>query len=362
MCNWKSKVDEYYKCPEPALPDSEKGYCIFHAEQKDNTEYSKRIQEKLKNKDYNFTGYYFPRFTNFREITLEADVSFTEAFFNQDVVFLGTTFEGDASFVGATFLGRAEFQNTMFSRDTVFSHATFKGGCYFIAATFSRYADFSNATFNETADFRYVNFQTDTYFNRATFYEIAYFRKVTFNGNANFHNTIYERSLDFTNTRFKYLEDKELIYRIAKMGYEKDGQYDKAAECLYEEKIARWQQLKWKSRSFSKKLLERIFMWSTCGYGERPLRVVIWAFGIITICTILYNLYAGNICSVDRYDVFGFGDAIYMSGVTFVTLGFGGPWYPDPECWIKYIVMMEGGIGGFSMALFVTIFGRIMLR
>lgn len=125
--------------------------------------------------------------------------------------------------------------------------------------------------------------------------------------------------------------------------------------------MARWQRLKWKSRSFLKKLGERILLWSTCGYGEKPERVFIWAAGIITLSALIYFI-NGNIISVDNNDVFGLSDSFYLSVVTFVTLGFGGPWYPDPESWIKYVVMAEGFIGAFFIALFVMTFGRRMMR
>ncbi|MFC1910797.1 ion channel [Chloroflexota bacterium] len=56
------------------------------------------------------------------------------------------------------------------------------------------------------------------------------------------------------------------------------------------------------------------------------------------------------------------GDSFYFSAFTFVTFGFGGPWYPSPGHWIKYVVMSEGLFGAFFIALFVMTFGHRMMR
>lgn len=148
---------------------------------------------------------------------------------------------------------------------------------------------------------------------------------------------------------------------MSKISYQRKGRYDDAGDCYYIERVAKWQCLKWWSRSFFRKLLELIFLRATCGYSERPYFVVSWVFGIIIICAFLYYK-VGHIESIAQNGLFRLGDAVYFSLVTFFTLGFGGPWYPSPEHWIKYLVASEGFAGAFLMALFVMTFGRRMMR
>ncbi|MFC1910796.1 pentapeptide repeat-containing protein [Chloroflexota bacterium] len=190
MCEWKSKLIPKYQYPEPSLPNSEKGYCVFHEQEKNVKEFNRKIKEKLDNNDYNFSGYWFPEGSSFDKLT----------------------FSGDASFGEATFLG---------------------------------YADFSETTF--------------------------------------------ESVVNFTTVKFMNPFSKEIAYRLSKTLYQKDGQYDMAGNCYYEERIARWQQLKWLSRSFLRKLLEFTLLRSTCDYGEKPYRVFCWVAGIITLCAIIYH-------------------------------------------------------------------------
>ncbi len=303
VCQYQSKERPNYHCPEPALPG--KDYCIFHEREKDAAEFKRRVTEKFQNKDYDFTGYYFPQSTSFGGVTFERDAYFGEA-----------TFEGNANFEGATLKGNAYFRRATFKRDAYFGEVTFKGN--------------------------------------------AYFGEATFKGNADFYSMECRREVDFEDAKFKRPKDKEIAYRLSKTSYQRAGDYEKAGDCYYKEMVARRQGLKWRSKSFFRKLLDWVF-WSTCGYGERPFWVFYWALGIICLCALLY-CFIGHIEATSAGYSFGIGDAVYFSGITFVTLGFGGPWYPSPEHWIKFLVMAEAFSGAFFMALFVMTFGRRMMR
>lgn len=317
-CQYESKLRPDYRCQQPALPGGK--YCIFHEKEKDAVLFQRRIKEKIKNGDYDFTGFYFPEFTSFARVTFEETALFVEA-----------TFEGK---------GRAFFLEAIFQGHADFEEATFKGIADFYGATFKFDAVFRGATFKGSADFKGVTFEAGAYFEWADFRRVADFRKAA----------------------FKYPEFKEIACRLSKISYQKEGQYDKAGDSYYEERVARWQDLKWRSfKSFPKKLAELIFLRLTCGYGERPHYVFGWAFGIITLFAILY-CQIGHIVSNSSNHIFGIGDAFYFSVTTFVTLGFGGPWYPSPDHWIKYLVMSEAFSGAFFIALFVMTFGRRMMR
>lgn len=484
LCQYESALRPDYHCQETALPSSEKGYCIFHEKDKDHTEFERRIKEKIKKKDYDFTGYYFPyvpNFVNFKRITFRKDANFEQATFEGRTDFREATFIGNAHFreatfgMGAnfeqvTFNGRAYFQKVAFEQSILgwdaffnranfklgaqfekatfevrahFERATFKGGAHFDRATFESGATFKQAIFEWStvewaAYFGKATFKEDTRFEEARFDVVPFFNKATFEGNAHFRKTsfglgavfneatfksysyfeeasfkeyahfeeasfkwgadfgkaIFEadvyfsgatfeghnnfqkatfrkdvhfemasfRVVEFGNATFRRSGDKEIAYRLSKISYQKEGVYDKAGDCYYGERAARWESLAWwPPISLLAKLSELVFLRLTCGYGERPYFVIGWAFGIIGLFAGLYYQ-IGHIVSISPDHIFGIGDAFYFSVITFVTLGFGGPWYPSPDHWIKYFVMSEASLGAFFVALFVMTFGRRMMR
>ncbi len=101
-------------CTHQPLNGDEKNYCIFHStrddKDKDGTFWG-QIQQKLKNKDFDFEGYYFP-------LGLKADFSgiqFTDANFCQTIFrdladFQGAQFKGKGltNFFKAQFIGEGE--------------------------------------------------------------------------------------------------------------------------------------------------------------------------------------------------------------------------------------------------------------
>lgn len=65
-----------------------------------------------------------------------------------------------------------------------------------------------------------------------------------------------------------------------------------------------------------------LFM-AVTGYGEKPIRVIITAFGVISCYTLVYFLGAGLIESGGGLTNSSFTDCLYFSLVTFSTLGYG---------------------------------------
>ncbi len=133
-CQFKDKYDPNYKCPEFALVDSEKGYCIFHEprEDKDIEKFKEGIKRKLDKKDYDFRGYWFPVSFSFpQQYTFEERADFREATFKEQADFRGTTFEERADFDGATFEKGAYFYGATFEKGAYFYGATFEKGAYF---------------------------------------------------------------------------------------------------------------------------------------------------------------------------------------------------------------------------------------
>lgn len=185
QCQYEYLVTPQKKCLHPAISGDKDHYCLFHSRQddknKDNAFWG-GIQEKLRDKDFDFEGYYFPPglTADFSHIEF-TDANFSGAIFKDTVSFFDAKFsgKGGAYFGGAEFSGEggADFRGAKFSGKggAYFSWAKFsgEGGANFSHAIFSgeRGANFSSANFTEcnTALFEDTKFETTCKFLHAKF-------------------------------------------------------------------------------------------------------------------------------------------------------------------------------------------------
>ncbi len=104
-----------------------------------------------------------------------------------------------------------------------------------------------------------------------------------------------------------------------------------------------------------------------CGYFERYLLPLLWAFVVIAVCGFAYA--AGN--GVERSAVKGgpvigedaitLGEGLYFSAVTFTTLGY-GDFRPKPGGW-RLVASAEAFVGAFLISVFVvTLAHRYVVR
>jgi hypothetical protein len=150
-----------------------KEYCVLHCPSvdKDQAEFEEAVEKKVKDKDFDFRGVYFPgwqslapfRISTLPNGTFEDLADFSDATFKERAVFSRATFKKMAHFDRSTFEGEANFLNGTFE-EVNFYRATFKGE-----------ADFSGATFEEVS-FEDVTFEEEAYLDRTTFKREAYFR------------------------------------------------------------------------------------------------------------------------------------------------------------------------------------------
>jgi len=168
----------------------------------------------------------------------------------------------------------------------------------------------------------------------------------------------------------------EGVYRRLKQWYTNAGMYDRAGEFFFREMTARRKNYWWqgsRSKSFRKLLhpfkpkeLSRAifpgkpFQWALsellsvlCGYGERPLRVVISAAVVVSGLATAYYLWGS-------FSSFSFWDTLYYSAVSFTALGYGLA--PQPTGWAKGAGAAEAFVGVFMIALFLITFTRKMTR
>ena len=104
------------------------------------------------------------------------------------------------------------------------------------------------------------------------------------------------------------------------------------------------------------------------GYGERPLRVIMFSLMVIFSCAILYYFIgiqdSGQLIQYQAGQplsqmVANFRDCTYFSVVTFTTLGYGDI---TPVGNARILAAIEAFIGSFSIALFVVVFVKKMAR
>jgi hypothetical protein len=103
-----------------------KQYCVLHfpSVDKDLAVFEGAIEKKLKDKDFDFRGVYFPGNQSLASFlpnaTFQGTVDFSEATFGEGAYFSEATFEGEASFFNATFEEGAEFYRTIFKEQGSF--------------------------------------------------------------------------------------------------------------------------------------------------------------------------------------------------------------------------------------------------
>ena len=105
-----------------------------------------------------------------------------------------------------------------------------------------------------------------------------------------------------------------------------------------------------------------------CGYGEKPLRVVLFSMALIFCCAITYfflgisgssGMVSFNSSHSVSDNLMALANCLYYSVVTFTTLGYGDYTPVGPS---KVMAAVEAFAGSFTMALFVVVFVKKMTR
>jgi uncharacterized protein YjbI with pentapeptide repeats len=343
---------------------------------------------------------------------------FTRCDFFSEPEFVRTRFSREATFNGARFHGEAHFSGSKFQ-----SNAFFKS-CHFKVADFNNVVfedrcDFSPEVVTkeplgvfELAHFERVFFEKGGSFDDCTIREgsfenasiqnVSFHRvnldKVKFAGAQMEQAYLADAWWDVPEERSDWQKIKDLIsvadprfvireeleadavpvskreekllallkaertYRRLKHSHTNEGDYTKSGEFYIHEmrmKRERYSLEKGTELRAWWKLFWNWFYNISCGYGERPKRVVFNALLVIVTFTLLY--YAGEGIGKDgdeSYDP-SFRESFYFSVVTFTTLGY-GDYYPKSG--FQLFATAEAFIGAFTIALFVLVFGRQVMR
>lgn len=149
------------------------------------------------------------------------------------------------------------------------------------------------------------------------------------------------------------IKEAASVYRNLKIWHNDKGMYDLAGEFFFREMTAKRKAMKWHLKPAHK--LWSLFVSVTCGYGERPLRAIVWAASVILGMGIIYFLIG------TEWQLDAFGNSIAFSAMSFTSMGYGS-WLEASDAVVKGVGAFESFIGVFSIALFLITFIRKMTR
>ncbi|PKF60540.1 potassium transporter Kef [Psychromonas sp. psych-6C06] len=167
----------------------------------------------------------------------------------------------------------------------------------------------------------------------------------------------HEQAIDF-------YEQAEEIYRNLRKTSEQQGLVMLAGPFLRKElTMRRFQEPLYSMTRLSSKIVDLF-----CGYGEDPLRVVLFSWALIVFSAFFYYIFGlrfggeFQVFSMQQtleQNVIFFFECLYYSVVTFTTLGYGDF---IPVGFSRVVAALEAFTGSFTIALFVVVFVKKMTR
>jgi len=164
--------------------------------------------------------------------------------------------------------------------------------------------------------------------------------------------------------RIDLYQQSEEIYRNLRRTCESDGLFETAGWFFQKEmKMRRKQMPFFSSKRFISKLVD-----FSCGYGERPLRIVMLSALVILLFSCIFFItglsYNDQVIQFSssvslQENLLELINALYFSVVTFTTLGYGDIL---PVGISRLFAGIEALLGGFILALFVVVFVKKMTR
>jgi hypothetical protein len=339
---------------------------------------------------------------------IDGDVNFNNSKFMSKVDLLGTTFLGNASFnyshfdtivslknasflkeadfIWAEFKGRLDISNASFPKGACFDHAEiydycdfrygiFEGYASFKDTVFSGYAFFNGAQFDDGASFYRAEFHRETRFGGARFLGYANFNDSRFGDYAYFLGSEFSGPISLNNTRITdfivnwrslggHLVYNEAAYQALIQRFWASGNFDDYYNSYYQ-----FRRLKQSYEPMGITKVIDILAWMLCGYGVRPLR----ALGSGLMIIILFGIIYWRAKLVPRFNstnlaesptrgqstISALEEAMYFSTMMFVTRP---PYGLHPAGRWRYLTVLEYVSGWLTMALFLVIMARLMIR
>jgi hypothetical protein len=140
------------------------------------------------------------------------------------------------------------------------------------------------------------------------------------------------------------------LYQRAADAYDRCGQFAAGRRMAYREsglKLWRGAEL-----GVTRRVRVELFLsWLTSGFGLKPARVLGTAVAAWAGFALLYWL-GGGVLDQDGQPLAAFGDALYLSGVTISTVGYGDV---RPAAHLRFAAVAEGWIGLILFGYFVAV-------
>ena len=140
------------------------------------------------------------------------------------------------------------------------------------------------------------------------------------------------------------------LFQRAAVAYEGCGRFgDSRRMALRESGLKLWRgkelEVGWGHRA------ELFAAWLTSGFGLKPLRVLGTAL-VATVGFALLFWLGGGVHDADGRPLTGFDDALYLSGVTISTVGYGDV---KPDRHLRFAAVAEGWLGLILFSYFVAV-------
>jgi len=146
----------------------------------------------------------------------------------------------------------------------------------------------------------------------------------------------------------------EESYRDLKGYFLSNGMYNDASWAAFNEKTM-------ERKIFKKKkdlnYIPSLVMNILCGYGEKPYRIILSAFGAIMAFALLYAMLQSVQCSSSKDYVLRWSDYIYYSTITFTTVGY-GDFIPRPNGFFRLLSASEAFCGIYLTGIFIFTLAR----
>ncbi|WP_265449852.1 ion channel, partial [Aeromonas salmonicida] len=161
-----------------------------------------------------------------------------------------------------------------------------------------------------------------------------------------------------------WFKEAEETYRDLRKASEAQGIFTMSGRYIQRELTMRRLQLPlWSIQRFTSWIVDLF-----CGYGEAPMRVVLFSLLLIFICSIFYFFFGLNFQGEHliyqpgapfKQNAIFLLECLYYSVVTFTTLGYGDF---TPVGLSRIFAAFEAFTGSFTLALFVVVFVKKMTR
>jgi hypothetical protein len=304
----------------------------------------------------------FEKMVNFSDSSFSDKVaSFRNSSFREEAIFTDAEFEGLADFKSARFENFAALDKIKFDFVADFSESLFEGNANFDGSQFGDLASFWKTHFNAPVFFTNTSFKGNAIdlehrwggiadFSYAQFNKPVYFYNSTWNGKASFIDTQFNHYIRDWNSIKNAFKSDEVTHLGLIKNLREHGLYGDADDCYFSYRY-----------SYMSTPLDYLG-WISCGFGVRPLRTLLFAFGIIMIFGVIFfkfNVVQYLNC-IPKTSSDKLKDSLFFSALLFFTLHPPKNWEYMPN-W-RLAILLEDILGWLVMALFIVTLGNIIIR